>query len=322
MEKRVLDSEQLVAEARSAIRPTSRFRWRGVTERQLQRVAAKVAATVKQASRSAHERDTSKPQSAYAPGGQPPAASPYLPEPTSAETGSTETASGNVATTGQSADPRPAKVVEVSGYIAGTWKADPAGSYVGFRARLIVSSGKGSVSMMVRGRFTAFDAEIITADDPLQSSATVTVELASVDTGNKTRDNELRSENFFDIAKHPKMYFRSTSLRHDDGGLMMDGELTIKGVTKPVSLKVDIIGISAVRDDQWRVAFSADGKINRMDFGVGDNTPIRENARIGEEIQINIEAEAILQKPRISNAEHERGDVGRTTSTDDRGPDA
>lgn len=318
MEKRLLDPEQLVQEARSAIRPTSRFRWRGVTERQLQRVAARVAATVKQASRSSHERETSKEQSSYAPDSQPPAASPSLPEPISGETGSAERASGNITATVQPADPRSAEVVEVSGYIAGTWKADPARSYVGFLARLIFSSGEGSVSSMVRGRFTAFDAEIITAEDPLQSSASVTVELGSVDTGHETRDNELRSEKFFDVAKHPKMYFRSTGIRHDDADLMMDGELTIKGVTRPLSLKLDISGIGAVRDDQWRVAFSADGKINRMDFGIGDNTPIMENGRIGEEIQINIEAEAILQKPSISNAEHEPGDIGRTTSPHDR----
>src|ERR1039458_4835933 len=95
------------------------------------------------------------------------------------------------------------QAVEIPGYVAGTWDLDPVHSHIGFVVRHMMVS-------KVRGRFTSFQAQIVTAENPLESSATATVDLSSVDTGNEARDNDLRSSNFFDAATHPQMTYRST----------------------------------------------------------------------------------------------------------------
>ena len=146
----------------------------------------------------------------------------------------------------------------------------------------------------VRGRFDKFEAQIITAEDPLQSSATATVDLNSVNTGNQTRDDDLRSGNFFDAATHPAMAYQSTGIRRDGEDFIIDGELTIRGVTRPVSLKFEINGFGPDPDGGTRAGFSATGEINRIDFGVCTNPPIVGLA--SAKVQIDIEAEAVLRK--------------------------
>ena len=104
------------------------------------------------------------------------------------------------------------QAVEIPGYIAGTWDLDPVHSHIGFVARHMMVS-------KVRGRFTSFQAQVVTADKPLDSSATATIDLSSVDTGNEARDDDLRSANFFDVATHPQMTYRSTGIRPDSRGV-------------------------------------------------------------------------------------------------------
>jgi polyisoprenoid-binding protein YceI len=96
----------------------------------------------------------------------------------------------------------------IPGYVAGTWDIDPVHSHIGFMARHMVVS-------KVRGRFEKFEGQIVTAGDPLQSSATLTVDMASVNTGNQTRDDDLRSDNFFAVSTHPVMTYRSAGVRRD-----------------------------------------------------------------------------------------------------------
>jgi polyisoprenoid-binding protein YceI len=175
------------------------------------------------------------------------------------------------------------------GYVAGTWELDPVHSHIGFVARHLMVS-------KVRGHFTAFHAEVVTAPNPLDSSATAAIDLSSVTTGNETRDNDLRSSNFFDTATHPEMTFRSTGIRRDGDDFVVDGDLTIRGVTKPVSLTVEVNGFGPDPYGGTRAGFSARGEINRTDFGVSFNAPVPGGVMISDRIQIEIEAEAVLKK--------------------------
>jgi polyisoprenoid-binding protein YceI len=186
-------------------------------------------------------------------------------------------------------DTMTAPAVEFEGYAAGTWELDPVHSHIGFIARHLMVS-------KVRGHFTKFHAEIITAPNPLESSATATIDLSSVTTGNETRDNDLRSSNFFDAATHPEMTFRSTGIRRDGDDFVVDGDLTIRGVTKPVSLTFEVNGFGPDPYGGTRAGFSARGEINRSDWGVSFNAPVPGGVMISEKIQIEIEAEAVLKK--------------------------
>jgi polyisoprenoid-binding protein YceI len=181
-----------------------------------------------------------------------------------------------------------APVTEIPGYVAGTWDIDPIHSHIGFEARhLFVSK--------VRGRFEKFDGQIITAADPMQSSAALTVEMASVSTGNQMRDDDLRSDNFFAAATYPVMTYRSTGIRRDGEHLVLDGELTIRGVTRPVSLTFEVNGFTTdPANRSTRAGFSAAGEIKRMDFGVCTTVPIG-GGLASDKVRIDIEAGAVLR---------------------------
>jgi polyisoprenoid-binding protein YceI len=176
--------------------------------------------------------------------------------------------------------------VEIPGYVAGIWDLDPVHTHIGFVGRHLMLS-------KVRGRFDTFQGQIVTAADPLQSSATVTVDLNSVNTGDQTRDDDLRSANFFDVATYPTMTYRSTGIRRHGRGFIIDGELTVRGTTKPVSLNLEINGFAADPGGGARAAFSLTGEVNRLDFGVCPVTPIVGLASAN--IQIDIEAAAVLR---------------------------
>src|SRR6204780_2644062 len=120
--------------------------------------------------------------------------------------------------------------VEIPGYVAGTWAIDPVHSEVSFVVRHMMVS-------KVRGRFDKFEGTITTAPDPLQSSVNATVDLSSVNTGEPNRDNHTRSADFFQVESHPTMRSLSPGLRHDGNDFLVDGDLTIRGTTKPVTLK-------------------------------------------------------------------------------------
>lgn len=179
--------------------------------------------------------------------------------------------------------------VSIPGYIAGTWDLDPVHSTIGFIARHLMVS-------KVRGEFTSYEAQIVTAPNPVDSTATATIDLSSVSTGNEMRDNDLRSTNFFDVETHPKMTFTSTAIRQDNEIFLVDGDLTIRGVTKPVTLAVEINGFGPDPFGGTRAGFSATAEINRTDFGVSFNAPVPGGVMVSERIQIEIEAEAVLRK--------------------------
>ena len=144
----------------------------------------------------------------------------------------------------------------LTGLSAGTWTIDPTHTEVGFVARHLMVS-------KVRGSFAEVAGTVEVAEELSQSVANVTIETASVSSGTTDRDGHLRSADFFDVETYPEMTFRSTF-----DGQTLTGDLTIKGVTKPVTLDVEFNGVAT---DPWgneKAAFEAQGEINRTDWGL------------------------------------------------------
>jgi polyisoprenoid-binding protein YceI len=147
----------------------------------------------------------------------------------------------------------------------------------------------------VRGKFTSFEGEIVTAENPLESSVTATVDLASIDTGNADRDNHIRSADFFETDKHEKMTFRSTGIRADGDGYVLDGEITLKGVTKPVEFELEVNGFGHDAYGGVRNGFTATGTINRKDFGVDFNAVMETGGVVvSDKVTIQLEVEGVL----------------------------
>jgi polyisoprenoid-binding protein YceI len=180
----------------------------------------------------------------------------------------------------------------IPGYIAGTWKLDPVHSNVSFSVRHLMVS-------KVRGHFRTLDAEIVTGEDPLQSTVTASVDLTSIDTDNPDRDAHIRSADFFEVETYPTMTYRSTSVRQDGDSFVVDGELTLHGVTREVPLHLEINGFQAKTPfGDTRAGFSATAEIDRRDFGIVFNMPLEGGGVVvGERLQISIEIEAILTPP-------------------------
>src|SRR5262245_51510170 len=124
----------------------------------------------------------------------------------------------------------------LAGLAAGTWTIDPAHSAVGFSVRHLMVS-------KVRGTFTEFEGALQIGSDPVDSSVTATVTMASIDTRDATRDAHLRSPDFFETDTYPTMTYRSTAVRPDADGFVVDGELTLHGVTRPVALALEFNGV-------------------------------------------------------------------------------
>jgi polyisoprenoid-binding protein YceI len=180
---------------------------------------------------------------------------------------------------------------EIPGYVAGTWSIDSTHTDVGFSVRHMMVS-------KVRGTFHGVEGTITTTDDPLASSVDVSVDLASIDTGNSQRDDHIRSADFFDSESNRTMTYRSSRVRRDGEDFILDGDLTLKGVTKPVHLKLELNGFAK---DPWggtRAGFSASGEVSRNDFGLSWNTALEGGGvLVGDRIQIQIEVEAVLDAP-------------------------
>jgi polyisoprenoid-binding protein YceI len=182
-----------------------------------------------------------------------------------------------------------ADVIEIPGYIAGTWDIDPAHSHIGFVARHLMVS-------KVRGSFTKVEGQITTAASPLESSATATIDMDSFNTGNEQRDGDVKGENFLDAANHPAMTYRSTGLRQDGGDIIADGELTIKGITHPLALTVEVNGFGPDPYGGTRAGLSATGEINRADYGITANMVLPTGGlMVSEKIQLVLEIEASLK---------------------------
>jgi polyisoprenoid-binding protein YceI len=169
------------------------------------------------------------------------------------------------------------------------WTIDPAHTSVGFVARHMMIS-------KVRGRFKEVAGTVTIGEAPEDSLVDITVQAASIDTGLPVRDDHLRSSDFLDVANHPQLSFRSTKLEpKEENGFSLTGDLTIRGVTRPVTLDLEFLGTAKDPSGDRRVAFEAKAEINREDFGLTWNQALEAGGvLVGRQIDLEIEAQAVV----------------------------
>jgi polyisoprenoid-binding protein YceI len=171
---------------------------------------------------------------------------------------------------------------------AGVWNIDTSHTTVNFSVRHMMVS-------KVRGKFATFGGTIVIAEDPTASTLEASVDMASVDTGDAGRDEHLRTSDFFDIQTHPTMTFTSTSIAPSGGDYELTGDLTIRGVTRPVTFALELGGVGT---DPWgntRAGFTATTTINRKDWGLEYNAVLEGGGvLIGEKVTIELDVEATL----------------------------
>jgi polyisoprenoid-binding protein YceI len=170
---------------------------------------------------------------------------------------------------------------------AGTWEIDPSHTTVEFVARHVLTK--------TRGRFKTFSGAIHVAEVPEESSVEVEIDAGSIDTNTPDRDNHLRSPDFLDAENFAKLVFRSTALGPTGPSTFeLDGDLTIKDVTRTVTLDVEFLG---VHDSPWGTklaSFSAKTEIDRDDFDMTWNVAIESGGwLVGKKVQIELEIEAV-----------------------------
>ncbi len=173
---------------------------------------------------------------------------------------------------------------------AGTYVLDQGHTTIEFVGRHLMIT-------KVRGRFTDFDGTLVVGDSPEQSSVEVTINAASVDSSDEKRDGHLRSPDFLDIDNYPTITFRSTKVDIDkDGTAKVTGDLTVKDVTRPVTLDVDFDGAQV---DPWggqRLGFSAHTEIDREDWGLTWNVALETGGvLVGKKIRLEFNVEAVKQ---------------------------
>lgn len=181
------------------------------------------------------------------------------------------------------------EVSTIPGYLTGTWTIDAVHSDVSFSVRHMMIS-------KVKGRFGSFSGSIVTAENPLASSVSAEIDLNSIDTNNSQRDDHIRSGDFFEVEKHPTMTFTSTSVEADGGDFVVNGDLSLKGHTKNVPLKLELNGFGPDAYGGTRAGFTATTEISRKEFGVDIDMPMDGGGVvIGDKISIALEIEAVLQ---------------------------
>lgn len=172
---------------------------------------------------------------------------------------------------------------------AGVYEIDPAHSVIELVVRHMGLA-------KVRGRFNEFTGTIQIGDSLKESFAEATIHADSIDTRDETRDQHLRSPDFLDVEEYPTLDFRTTGVREERDEWLVDGELTVVGVTRPITLSVDFEGGAP---DPWgneRIAFSAATAINRDDFGLTWNQALETGGwLVGKEVRLDVSVEAIKQ---------------------------
>lgn len=184
-----------------------------------------------------------------------------------------------MSTTTTTTTPRPA---------TGSWKIDPGHAEVAF-------IGRHFGLTKIRGRFTGVDGTITIADHIERSTVDVTIDMATVDSGSSDRDDHLRSADLFAVEEHPQAQFRSTAIDTVDGVAgTVTGDLTLKGVTKSVTLDVSYLGQTTDPWDNERLVFSATARINRHDWGVDWNMVLEAGGLVvSKEITLEIDVELV-----------------------------
>jgi polyisoprenoid-binding protein YceI len=179
--------------------------------------------------------------------------------------------------------------LEVPGYRAGTWVLDPAHSEVTFTVRHMMIS-------KVRGTFGMKSATLIAPENPLDARVEASVDVTSLDTKDAGRDEHLRSADFFDAEQFPTMEFRSTGVRLEGGEFLVDGDLTIRGVSKPVTFAFDFGGFGTDPWGNYKAGATAKGVINREDFGLTWNAALETGGvLVGKDVTLELELQGSYQ---------------------------
>ena len=173
--------------------------------------------------------------------------------------------------------------------VAGAWAIDLSHSSVNFKVKHLGLA-------KTRGRFSTFEGTVQVGERPEDSSVQVSIDANSVDTHDGTRDGHLRSPDFFDVENHPAITYRSTGVRGSGERWTVEGELTVAGVTKPVSLDVEFDGVAT---DPWggsRAGFTAKAEVNREDFGLTWNAALEAGGfLVGKNVTIELDVELVRQ---------------------------
>ncbi len=174
--------------------------------------------------------------------------------------------------------------------LTGVYTIDPAHSRFGFVAR-------HAMVTRVRGHFGQFSGSLnLNGDDPTASSGEVTIEAASIDTNNADRDAHIRSNDFLALDQYPQIEFRTTSIEGGPVHYRATGDLTVRGVTKPVTLEVDFTGSAVDPWGQTRVGFEGSTVVNRKDWGVSWNAALEAGGvLVSEKVTLEFEIAGIKQ---------------------------
>ena len=169
-----------------------------------------------------------------------------------------------------------------------TWTIDPVHSTSSFAVKHLVIT-------TVHGQFGKTTGTVqYDEQDPTKSKAEATIDVTTINTQNDKRDADLKSANFFDVANHPTMTFKSTKVEKvGDGKFKVTGDLTIRGNTKPVTLDVTTSQAVKGMQGELRRAFSASGRINRKDFGLAYSKTVEAGPIVGDNVDLTIEAETV-----------------------------
>jgi len=182
-----------------------------------------------------------------------------------------------------------ASTLDIPGYKTGTWVLDPSHSEVTFTVRHMMIS-------KVRGTFGMKSATLVAPENPLEATVEASVDVTSVDTKDEGRDQHLRSAEFFDIETYPTMDFRSTGVRVEDGDFLVDGELTIRGVSKPATFSIDFGGFGTDPWGNYKAGATAKTVINREDFGLTWNAALETGGvLVGKDVTIELDLQFALQ---------------------------
>lgn len=177
----------------------------------------------------------------------------------------------------------------IEGLTPGTWQIDPTHTEVRFSVRHLAIS-------KVRGQFEQFEGTVVVAEQIEDSKVDVAIDVASVNTNQEQRDEHLRTSDFFQADQHPKITFTSTGVRVDGDDIVISGDLTMRGVTKPVELEAEFGGVTVDGYGNTKAGFEAETKINRHDFGVAWNAPTEAGGlTLGDTVTITIDAQLVLQ---------------------------
>ena len=179
--------------------------------------------------------------------------------------------------------------VDVPGYKAGTWVLDASHSEVTFSVRHMMIS-------KVRGVFGLKSATIEAGENPLDTKVTASVDAASIDTNDENRDAHLRSADFFDVETYPTIDFVSTGVRYEKGDFLVDGDLTMHGVTKPVTFELEFGGFGTDPYGNYKAGATAKAVVNREDFGLTWNAALESGGvLVGKDVTITLDLQGSIQ---------------------------